>query len=335
MPCNGIFVIFAIVYQKMLTMKHFRLVSALFLFLSAMSFTSCDEDGDLIVPPVRHVSGAEFARLVDGKSWKYVESHELNGDGTMRKDGYFEDLIGIGPEQYSFSGDSVTTYMYLDAYPLKCHKVEKYTFQEGTNVIKAGQDDVFTVVSVSEDRLCILADKGSAADGKRMYVYSVYRAMAAGERPSLKELYPVNLNTIDEDYPLLPEQEDLTEADFTALAVGRTWRCAEVHGLFVTGRYDKADFFATDTWMNPIDYEITADSVYEVTRLGGRPEPVRTGYAYTFNANGRYVETQGGTTFSILRLAGDEMHLIQQRYNTAGGSYARLYCVYRQAGLDE
>ena len=253
----------------------------------------------------------------------------------MRKDGYFEDLIGIGPEQYSFSGDSVTTYMYLDAYPLKCHKVEKYTFQEGTNVIKAGQDDVFTVVSVSEDRLCILADKGSAADGKRMYVYSVYRAMAAGERPSLKELYPVNLNTIDEDYPLLPEQEDLTEADFTALAVGLTWRCAEAHGLFVTGRYDKADFFATDTWMNPIDYEITADSVYEVTRLGGRPEPVRTGYAYTFNANGRYVETQGGTTFSILRLAGDEMHLIQQRYNTAGGRSARLYCVYRQAGLDE
>ena len=266
-----------------------------------MSFTSCDEDGDLVVPPVRHVSGAEFARLVDGKAWKYVESHELNGDGTMRKDGYFEDLIGIGPEQYSFSGDSVTTYMYLDAYPLKCHKVERYTFQEGT----------------------------------RMYVYSVYRAMAAGERPSLKELYPVNLNTIDEDYPLLPEQEDLTEADFTALAVGRTWRCAEAHGLFVTGRYDKADFFATDTWMNPIDYEITADSVYEVTRLGGRPEPVRTGYAYTFNANGRYVETQGGTTFSILRLTADEMHLIQQRYNTAGGSSARLYCVYRQAGLDE
>lgn len=316
-------------------MKHLRLVSALFISLTLFVLTSCDEDGDLVVPPVRHVSGAEFARLVDGKSWKYVESHELNGDGTMRKADYFEDLIGIGPEQYSFSGDSVTTYMYLDAYPLKCHKVEKYTFQEGTNVIKAGQDDVFTVVSVSEDRLCILADKGSAADGKRMYVYSVYRAMAAGERPSLKELYPVSLNTIDEDYPLLPEQEDLTEADFTALAVGRTWRCAEAHGLFVTGRYDKADFFATDTWMNPIDYEITADSVYEVTRLGGRPEPVRTGYAYAFNANGRYVETQGGTTFSILRLAGDEMHLIQQRYNTAGGSSARLYCVYRQAGLDE
>ena len=60
---------------------------------------------------------------------------------------------------------------------------------------------------------------------------------------------------------------------------------------------------------------------------------MRKGYAYTFNANGRYVETQGGTTFHILRLTDDEMHLVQERADPASGKAVRLNCIYRRAGL--
>ena len=312
-------------------MKHLHFIASLFLLLLVASFTSCDEDGELVVPSVQFVSEADFTRLTDGKAWKYVESHELKGDGTMVKTDYWDGLIGGAPVQYSFDGDSITTYMYIDAYPMKCYKAEKYTFKEGANQVVSGQNDVFTVVSASADRLCIIKRQATRADGEDIYVYAVYRAMTAYEQASLKLDYPYNLNTIDEDYPRLPEQEAVTGAGFAAFAVGPAWRCAEAHALVFANRYSKADYFAHDTQLKPIDYEITADTVYETMRTADPSAAVRTGYAYTFNANGRFVETQGGTTFRILRLMEDEMHVVQIRQEPASGKQTSLYCVYRKA----
>ena len=251
----------------------------------------------------------------------------------MRKADYWDGLVGGAPVQYGFSGDSITTYMYIDAYPMKCYKAARYTFEEGANRVVSGSTDVFTVVSVSRDRLCIIRRQATRADGNDVYVYAVYRAMTAYEQAALKQDYPYNLDTMDEDYPRLPEQEAVTDADFAALAVGRAWRCAEAHALVFANRYSKDGFFTDGTRLKPVDYEITADTVYEITQGEDPSASVREGYAYTFNANGRYVETQGGTTFHILRLTDDEMHLVQERADPVSGKAVRLYCIYRRAGL--
>ena len=314
-------------------MKHLHFIASLFLFLSVISFTSCDEDGDLALPSVQLVSEPDFTSLVEGKAWKYVESHEIKDNGTMCKADYWDGLVGSAPVQYGFSGGALTTYMYIDAYPIHCYKAAKYTFEEGTNRVVSGSTDVFTVVSVSQDRLCIIRRQATRADGNDVYVYAVYRAMTAYEQAELKQDYPYNLDTMDEDYPQLPEQETVTETNFAALAVGKAWRCAEAHALVFANRYSKDGFFTDGTQLKPVDYEITADTVYEITQGEDPSAPVRKGYAYTFNANGRYVETQGGTTFHILRLTDDEMHLVQERADPASGKAVRLYCIYRRAGL--
>ena len=311
-------------------MKHFHFVPVLFLFLSVISFTSCDEDGELVVPSVQLVSEADFTRLVDGKAWKYIESHEIKGDGTMMKSDYWRGLIGGAPEQYSFSGGEITTYMYIDSYPMKCYRTIKYTFAEGKNQVMSGANDVFTVVSVSADRLCIIKHQATKADGEDIYVYAVYRAMTDYEQASLKQNYPYNLSTINKDYPEMPEQTAVTEADFTDFAVNQAWQCTEAHALFVGNRYCAADFFASDTELKPVDYEITADSIYETTRGGNPSTDTRKGYKYTFNANGRFVETQGGTTFRIISLTADEMHTVQTREAGTDGKQADLYCIYRR-----
>lgn len=311
-------------------MKHIHLVPVLFLFLSIISFTSCDDDGEFAIPPVQFVSKAAFTRLVDGKAWKYVESHEIKNDATMMAADYWDGLIGGAPEQYSFSGGELTTYMYIDSYPMKCYRTVEYTFVEGKNQVMSGTNDVFTVVSVSADRLCIIKHQATRADGKDIYVYAVYRAMTDYEQASLRQDYPYNLNTLSEDYPELPEQTAVTEADFTSLAVGQAWQCAKAHALFAGNRYCAADFFASGTELKPIDYEITADTVYETTRGGDPSTATRKGYTYTFNANGRYVETQGGTTFRIISLTADEMHMLQTRTWDYGRKHDTLYCIYRR-----
>lgn len=312
-------------------MKYLSIFSVLISLLSVAILTSCDDDGDLAVPSIQLVSEADFTRLVDGKAWKYVESHEIKGDGTMAKADYWAGLIGGGPVQYSFSGGEMTTYMYIDSYPLKCYRTQEYTFAEGKNQIMSGSDDVFTVVSVSADRLCLIKHQATRADGEDIYVYAVYRAMTAYEQASLKQNYPYNLNTINEDYPEMPEQTAVTEADFADLAVNQAWQCTEAHALFVSNRYCAADFFASNTELKPIDYEITADSIYETTRGGNPSTDMRKGYTYTFNANGRFVETHGGTTFRIISLTADEMHTVQTREVSGNGKQTSLYCIYRRA----
>ena len=189
-------------------MKHFHFVPVLFLFLSVISFTSCDEDGELVVPSVQLVSEADFTRLVDGKAWKYIESHEIKGDGTMMKSDYWSGLIGGAPEQYSFSGGEITTYMYIDSYPMKCYRTIKYTFAEGKNQVMSGANDVFTVVSVSADRLCIIKHQATKADGEDIDAIKQYNIYSNGELlGSTEDMSYVDKNIADGEYTYEVEAE--------------------------------------------------------------------------------------------------------------------------------
>lgn len=311
-------------------MKHFRLIPALFLLLAVSVLTSCDEDGEARMASLQLVSEAEFTRLVDGKAWTCVEAHEIKAGGTLRKAGYWDGLSGGSPAKYSFSGGEITTYMYLDSYPMHCRRTDKFTFGEGSNKVMSGQDEMFTVVSVSADRLCLIKHQSTTAGGKAIYIYAVYRAMTAAEQALLEQDYPYSLNTLDKDFPRLPEQETVTEADFKAKAVGRSWRCSEAHLTALANRYRAAGLQDDGETPWPPDYELASDTIYETPAGKTAVEGVRKARAYVFNANGMYIDMFDGTTLRILSLGADEMHVVEHRRGAAAGAAAARYCVYRR-----
>ena len=78
------------------------------------------------------------------------------------------------------------------------------------------------------------------------------------------------------------------------------------------------------------DYEFTADSLYSITPSADGGEATRRATAYTYRANGFYVETASGDIIKIVRLTADEMVAVQPLRNTAGVDDVTVYCVYRR-----
>ncbi len=306
-----------------------HVITALFITLVIPLFVSCDDDDDARMPSIRMMTAEEFTRCVDGKAWKHVDSYEIKSNGSISKNSYWDDMTGGAPVHYSFSGNTVTTYMYIDAYPINGYVTRQFTFDSGTNRLMAGQDEVFTVVDVNANELRLIQLEGITGDGKRIYVYSIYRAMTPGEATELKRSYLHNLATLNQDYPSMPEQQQITADDFSAMAVGRTWRCTEAHLVFVGHRYVAADFFATPSGLSPVDYEITADSLYTLTADSITGTVSREAAAYDYRANGFYVETASGTAFHIISLTPDEMHMVQRRHAPVTSTDISLYCIYR------
>lgn len=185
-------------------MKHLNSITSLFFLLALFFLTSCDDDEDTRVPSIRLMTAQEFTRCVDGKGWRHVESHEIKSNGNMDKADWWSGMIGAAPVQYSFGGGEMSTYMYIDSYPINGYVSGKYTFDEGTNRLMSDGKEVFTVVSADDNFLRLIKQQGTTGDGERIYLYSVYRAMTADELSSTMKNYPYNLNTLDQDYPVMP-----------------------------------------------------------------------------------------------------------------------------------
>lgn len=322
--------IFATVTFKPLTMKHLNSITSLFFLLALFFLTSCDDDEDTRVPSIRLMTAQEFTRCVDGKGWRHVESHEIKSNGNMDKADWWSGMIGAAPVQYSFGGGEMSTYMYIDSYPINGYVSGKYTFDEGTNRLMSDGKEVFTVVSADDNFLRLIKQQGTTGDGERIYLYSVYRAMTADELSATKEKYSINLNTLDQDYPLIPAQETITAESFAANIVGSTWHCAEVHETFLAYRYNSAPYTPGKSQPAVPDYEFTADSLYSITPSADGDEATRRATAYTYRANGFYVETASGDIIKIVRLTADEMVAVQPLRNTVGVDDVTVYCVYRR-----
>lgn len=307
----------------------------LVLALSVSTLVSCEEDEEALLPALSHITADDFAGTVSGKGWRYVESHEIRDGRICSKRDYWDGLIGGAPVNYAFTGDSITEFIYVDAYPIKGYRSRKYTFDEATNGLMSGGDEVMRIVSVSESELRIIKHEASTADGEPIYVYAVYRAMTPWELAECKAGYPYDLDTFDDDYPRLPEQQRLTPGDFASLAVGRGWTCAEAHEMELSGRY-KADSLQTSgEGLKPVDYYISADSL---TVFGSDPQsgaPSLRSVAYAYRANGFYLETADKSGFRIVSLSPDEMRVVSRQHDYAAGRTVRLYCVYRRMTADE
>ena len=307
----------------------------LVLALSVSTLVSCEEDEEALLPALSHITADDFADMVDGKGWRYVESHEIRDGRVYSKRDYWDGLIGGGPVHYAFSGDSITEFIYIDAYPINGYVSRKYTFDEATNCLMAGGDEVMRVVSVSENELRFIKHQASTADGEPIYVYAVYRAMTPWELAEFKSLYPYNLDSLDEEYPRLPEQQRLTADDFAALAVGRGWKCAEAHEMELNGRYKADSLQSSGTGLKPVDYYISADSltVFSSDAQGGGT--ATRSVAYDYRANGFYLETADRSGFRIVSLSPEEMRVVSLVHDSAADRYVRLYCVYRRMTDDE
>lgn len=311
-------------------MKHLDFHTALFVMLTFFFLTSCDEEDDARLPSIQLTTAQNLTRCVDGKGWRHVESHEIKTDGGIDKHDYWSGTTGSSPVQYSFSGGELSTYMYIDAYPISGYSTARYTFDEGTNRLMAGGNEVFTVLSVTPDELRIIKYQATTGNGGRIYVYSVYRAMTPAELSTLKKDYPYNLGTLDRDYPVMPEQKRITADDFARYAVGSAWHCAEAHETFTAYRYAAAPYVADKSRPAVPDYEFTADTIYAVTPAADGTVSAPRAAAYTYRANGFYVETATGDVIKILSLTANEMITVQRLRPPSGGEHVSLYCVYRK-----
>lgn len=316
-------------------MKHLKPLLLLVLALSVSTFVSCEEDEEALLPALSHITAEDFSVMVEGKGWRYVESHEIRGNRVYSKRDYWDGLIGGGPMNYAFSGDSITEFIYIDAYPIKGYKSKKYTFDETTNCLMSDGDEMMRVVSVSESELRIIKHEASTADGEPIYVYAVYRAMSPSEFISYKENYRYNLDSLDEEYPRLPEQQRLTAADFTALAVGQGWKCAEAHVMELGNRYAVGEFYSSGTRLKPVDYYISEDSLTVFSAGVNNGGTAMRSVAYNYRANGFYLETADKSGFRIVSLSAEEMRVVSRRYDGSVNRDVRLYCVYRRMTADE
>lgn len=311
-------------------MKHLHVNSIVFLVLSVFFLASCSEDEDSRVPAFMPVSADYFANCVDGKGWRYAESHEIRGNGTFVKNDYWADLVGGAPEQYSFDGDSITVYMYLDAYPISGYRKKKYTYDASSRQLIIDGSEEFTVVSVSDTELCLIRHQGTTGNGDRIYVYAIYRAMSQGELATVRRNYPYNLNRLNEEFPIIPEQENITAADFNSFAVGQRWKCLSAHEVKWTWRYDAEEFFDGNTALKPVDYEISVDSIYAYTAGDVPGDTVRTASPYVYRANGYFVDMGSDNVIHIISLRQDTMLTMLKRFDAACGADVYLYCIYRR-----
>lgn len=310
-------------------MKSINICTALLLTLAAATLTSCGEDDELAIPMPQHMTAGYVMAALDGKGWKHVESHEIKSNGTPEKQDYWHGLTGGGPVQYSFAGDSVTTYSYIDAYPISGYRKRKYTYNEQTNQLMTGGNEMFRIISVSANELRLIKYQAIKGDGTKIYVYSVYRAMNGSELASLARSYPYDLDSLNDKYPVLPEQTMVTAGDFKLKAVGNTWRCAEAHKTEKAGRYDKTEFYGDGTPYMPEDLHITADSLIWLPSGGSIEDGKARRVKYNYRPNGFYLDTGSGMGFKIISLSDRDMRIIRQQQAPDGKNAVTLYCVYR------
>lgn len=327
---NRKLLIFADVYFKPTVMKNINLYLLLLLVLAVPVLTSCEDDEEGVLPVAMRITADEFAERVDGKGWQYVESHEIRGNGKFSRHDYWESMTGGAPEQYAFCGDTLTTYMYVDAYPMNGYKSTKYTYDETTNRLMAGGTEVMRIISLTENELCCIRRQASTADGKQIFVYAVYRAMTPYELESLRAGHPYDIDMLDQQHPAMPRQQRLTAADFAAMAVGQTWECTEAHAVELEGRYNIDDFYTGGKRLKPVDFHITADSITAITTDPVTAGTVRNTTAYTYRPNGFYIETAGKAVMKIISLTADEMRTCCETVDPESGNKVKLYCVYRR-----
>ena len=177
-------------------------VSALCLILA-----SCSKDDDELVfqilddtrpVPSKYdkVSATEFKNLFFGYGWKEAETHEINIDGTINKEDYWEDMVGGGPHIYEFTDTVIIDYFYADAIPANVSVPYKYTYDETTNSVyyTNGGNFWFSIVCASSTEVTIIKRAGWKANRdsnmlRPVYHYVTLKRLTAAELEQVRNSY--------------------------------------------------------------------------------------------------------------------------------------------------
>ena len=177
-------------------------VSALCLMLA-----SCSKDDDELVfqilddtrpVPSKYdkVSATEFKNLFFGYGWKEAETHEINIDGTINKEDYWEDMVGGGPQIYEFTDTVIIDYFYADAIPANVSVPYKYTYDETTNSVyyTNGGNFWFSIVCASSTEVTIIKRAGWKANRdsnmlRPVYHYVTLKRLTAAELEQVRNSY--------------------------------------------------------------------------------------------------------------------------------------------------
>lgn len=299
--------------------------------LTVCFLTACSEDGELVMPVPKDLSEQYVRNCLNGKGWMHVSSHELKDNLQLDKDDYWQGHIAIGPQQYFFKGDSITTFVTSDGLGIKGYTTDTYQYQRKTHQLNGKDAEYFKLIDVNENELKMLKYQAFNGNGRKIYVYSIYRRMTDAELQSVRQEHPYNLRTYNADYPMLPEQAKITPADFQQHALNRLWTCSEVYLLENDSRYQATNLLATDSTLCMPDYQLSTDSLCMNYPTAMKHDIANSRMPYKYLANGYFLHTDNDADFHILTLTDSEMRVIRYIADPKTGKRTGYYCIYTVA----
>ena len=328
-------VIFAKLTVNKMLMKNLNVFTIFLLAFTMSILTACSEDEDFNIPIPQQMTAEYVMTTLDRKGWLHVESHEIKSNGTFEKEEYWSGLLGASPSEYSFSGDSVTTYSYIDAYPISGYWKRSCTYDEGTNRLMADGKEMFRIISLTENEMKLIKYQAIDGSGKKIYVYSIYRAMSSAELAECIKDHPYDLDSLNDKYPTLPEQMRITSEYFSRYAVGKGWKCTEAHRMEMAGRYDVANIYSDNGHDMAYNCFIAADTITWLPQRSEAAATANESIRYTYRANSFQIDAGADRGFRIITLNDHEMRIVRRLQGNNGEGIMELYCIYRKMTPEE
>lgn len=311
-------------------MLNLKRVKIILLVMLTVVLSACGEEDDQVVPMPQDVTAERFDSCVCGRGWVNVSSREVKQNGVLAKEDYWDNPDAGKPQQYFFSGDTLTTFLDTEAFAADGYQESRYAYKRAEHRLISTTGEVFQLISVSDDELCVLQYKGFSGNGEKIYIYSVYRPMSAAELQLCRNTHPYNLATINTDYPTLPEQMLITAADFKQNAVNSGWKCTESYPMETDRRYAAVSSRTAKNTLTPSDIYITADSLISFQRGVIHGLTVSNRQKYSFRANSFTLDTGTDTSLRILTLTANEMRLLITNATDDPQQCHGTYCIYKR-----
>lgn len=316
-------------------MCNFKRLKIAVVAMLTVVLTACGEEDEQVLPMPQDVTVERFDSCVSGRGWVNVSSREVKQNGVLAKEEYWSNPDAGKPQQYFFSGDTLTTFLSTDAFAADGYQESRYAYKRAEHKLISTAGEVFKLISVSEDELCVLQYKGFSGNGEKIYIYSIYRPMDATELQLCRNSHPYNLATINTDYPTLPEQMLITPTEFKQNAVNQGWKCTAAYPMETAGRYVAAGSRTAAVALTPDDIYITTDSIVAFKRGVMHGFTVSGRQKYSFRANSFTLDTGTGTSLRILTLTADEMRLLITNGTNGQTQSHGTYCIYKRMTVEE
>ena len=151
------------------------------------------------VPVQQAVSAADFMRYVVGHGWREAHTFDMNDDVTQYFNVQYR-ATGWGPSRYVFGEDMVTGFYYIDHVPANVYCDGSMRYDETSNKIYFGDNDLFTLLSVNDTEIHAIKEAGVKDDHaggmKAVYHYVVLQRMTDEELQKTRDTYWINCNDL-------------------------------------------------------------------------------------------------------------------------------------------